>query len=83
MSRCRGCFDPLPADRELLCFRCTTDPKVRKRWGQRKNVQSTTAAMTEEELDAFIAEGLANPPPWWDKETEKMRGRAPKPEDED
>lgn len=64
-----------------LCWRCYYDPQVKKLYhSQSKYAPRETRGeidpeddMTQEEVDARVAEQMANLPDWWDHDTTDQR----------
>ena len=80
---CRSTKRTIQARR--LCSRCYLMPEVRERYGKLKTLPPPPRPEpTEAELDAMIAEQMANLPPWWNEDAAGVEGlkkvRQPRPE---
>jgi hypothetical protein len=64
MTVCQHCKARPTREGRRLCWTCRQDPAVRALYPS-GNPWVGRGEPTTEELDALIAEGLANKPSWW------------------
>jgi hypothetical protein len=94
VALCRHCGKNKQARRKGLCWGCSQKPAVRAMYrSESKHAPRETndgaGRWTEAELDAMIAEQMANLPPWWDEEGRNVgygvhgRAKQPKPKQAD
>lgn len=88
VEKCRHCKVNKQARRKGLCWGCSQKPEVRALYTSAskyapRETNDGGGRQTEAELDALIAEGMANLPPWWREEGRNVgydvHGRAAQP----